>query len=317
MAKERKISDIDLLYEELFGSIPAKPGTAYERITAIVLAALGWQDVVHDRTERAQGKRADHQLDVTCTNRDGSVRRLLIECKEKDTNKVGQAEMIKLYSVRDEIGASEAAMITKRAFTKGARDTAYDHDLAMLRLRAYDSAIDDGTWIKKATVNIEIGMTVQQDVEVLVAETWRPAKELGIRAEGWMDVFDGDGERIGSVAGLFALGELVDGQDDSSRKAFAIDGEPVQVEGFDDLVKIMGMRWTEREVTDTMQVVSEAQGTPQLVVQQLDENGDRYAGRVIVDSKLKAWNFGADGHVVEVNPPVNVPALPPAEPAAD
>jgi hypothetical protein len=317
MAKERKISDVDLLYEELFGSIPAKPGTAYERITAIVLAALGWQDVVHDRTERAEGNRADHQLDVTCTNRDGSVRRLLIECKENHTDKVGQAEMMKLYAVRDEVGASDAAMITKRAFTKGARDTAYDHDLAMLRLRAYDPAIDDGTWIKKATVNIEIGMTVQQDVEVLVDETWRPANELGIWAEGWMDVLDADGERVGNVAGLFALGEPVEGQEDSSRKGFAIDGEPVQVEGFDDLVKIMGMRWTERVVTDTMQVVSEAQGTPQLVVQQLDENGERYAGRVIVDSKLKAWSFDEDGHVVQVNPPVHVPALPPADPAAE
>lgn len=138
-------------------------------------------------------------------------------------------------------------------------------------------------------------MTVQEDVEVLVDETWRPAKELGIWAEGWMHVFDADGERIGNVAGLFALGQPVDGQDDSSRKRFDIDGEPVQVEGFDELVKIMGMRWTERKVTDTMQVVSKAQGTPRLVVQQLDENGDPYGGRVIVDSKLKAWKLDEDG----------------------
>ena len=48
-----QLSDIDRLYQELFGSIPAKPGTAYEMIAAIVLGALGWQDVVHDQTERA------------------------------------------------------------------------------------------------------------------------------------------------------------------------------------------------------------------------------------------------------------------------
>lgn len=266
MAKARKISDVDLLSEELFGSIPAKAGTAYERIAAIVLAAVGWQDVVHDRTDRAGGKRADHQLDVTCTNRDGSVRPLLIECKEKDTAKVGQGEMIKLYSVRDEIGASYAAMITKRAFTKWARDTAYDHDLAMLRLRAYDPAIDDGTWVRRATINLEIGMTVQEDVEVLIDEAWQPVKQLGIWAEGWMDVFGAAGARIGNVAGLVALGEPVEGQDDRSRKGFVLSGEPVQVEGFDKMVKIMGMRWTEREVTDAMQIVSEAQGTPQLVL---------------------------------------------------
>ena len=150
MATQRKLSDIDRLHEELVGSIPAKPGTAYEMITAIVLAALGWQDVAHDRTERADAMRAGHQLDVTCRDRDGKVRRLLIECKEWDTEDVGQDEMIKLYSVRDELGASDAAMITKRAFTKGARNTAFDHDLAMLRLRAYDPASTTGRGSRKS-----------------------------------------------------------------------------------------------------------------------------------------------------------------------
>ena len=37
-----------------------------------------------DRTERAEGRRADHQLDVTCRDREGKVRRLLIECREWD-----------------------------------------------------------------------------------------------------------------------------------------------------------------------------------------------------------------------------------------
>jgi hypothetical protein len=303
MAKERKLSDIDRLYEELFGSIPAKAGTAYEMITAIVLAALGWQDVVHDRTERAEGMRADHQLDVTCRDREGKVRRLLIERKEWDTTEVGQDEMIKLYSVRDELGASVAAMITKRSFTKGARDTAYDHNLAMLRLRAYDPSVDDGTWIKKVSVNIEIGATVQQDVVVLVDGAWRAAKEFGIWAEGWMDVFDVAGKRLGNVAGLYALGKVIEETDDVTRKGFEIDGDPVQVEGFDGLVKIMGMQWDEREVTDTFPVVSEAKSTPRLVLQQLDENGERTADKVIVTEKLQAWKVDDDGRVVQVKPP--------------
>ena len=304
MANERKLSDIDRLYEELFGSIPAKAGTAYEMIAAIVLAALGWQDVVHDRTERADGTRADHQLDVTCRDRQGKVRRLLIECKEWDTKDVGQDEMIKLYSVRDELGASDAAMITTRSFTKGARDTAYDHDLAMLRLRAYDPSVDDGTWIKKVSVNIEIGATVQRDVVVLVDGAWRAAKELGIWAQGWMDVFDSTGQRLGNVSGLYALGKVIEERDDVTRKGFAIDGDPVQVDGFGGLVEIMGMQWEEREVSDTFPVVSEAKGTPRLVLQQLDENGERTAGKVIVAEKLQAWKVDDDGRVVQLKPPV-------------
>ncbi len=160
-------------------------------------------------------------------------------------------------------------------------------------------------------------MTVQEDVEVLIDEAWQPAKELGIWTEGWMDVFNSIGERIGNVAGLFTLGEPVEGQQDPSQKGFMISGEPVQVEGFDEMVKIMGMRWTEREVTDTTQIVSEARGKPQLVLQQLDENGDPHAGRVIVDSKLKAWSFDDDGHVVDVIPSVTVPSLPHAAPGAE
>jgi len=303
MTKERRPSDIDRLYLELFGSIPAKAGTAYEMITAIVLAALGWQDVVHDRTGRADGMRAGHQLDVTCRDREGKVRRLLIECKEWDTQDVGQDEMIKLYSVRDELGASDAAIITKRSFTKGARDTAYDHDLAMLRLRAYDPSVDDGTWIKKVSVNIEIGAIVQRDVVVLVDGVWRVARELGIRAEGWMDVFDVAGKRLGNVAGLYTLGKVIEVRDDATRKGFEIDGDPVQVEGLDGLVKIMGMQWEEREVTDTVPAVSEAKGTPRLVLQQLDENGERTAGKVIVAEKLQAWKVADDGRAVQVTPP--------------
>jgi hypothetical protein len=149
-----------------------------------VLAALGLEDVVHDRTERAEGLLADHQLDVTCRNRDGSLRRLLIECKDWDTEDIGQDEMIKLYSVRDELDASHAAMITKRKFTQAARATAVDHDIAMVRLRAYDAATDDGTWIRKVTANIEIGVTIPENVETLGLGGWKPAPDLGIRPDG-------------------------------------------------------------------------------------------------------------------------------------
>ena len=301
VAIERKLSDIDRLYEELFGSVPAKAGTAYEMIVAIVLAALGWQNVVHDQTERADGRRADHQLDITCHDRAGKVRRLLIECKEWDTADVGQDEMIKLHAVRDEIGASDAAMITKRAFTKGARDTAADHDLAMLRLRAYDPEVDDGTWVKRVSINLNISMPVREQVAVLVDDEWRDAKELGIWAESWMDVLDAAGTRIGNVEGLFLKGMVIHKSDGVTRKGFGIDGDPVQVEGFDGPVHIMGMQWNERLVTDTTQVASEAEGSPRLVLQQLDENGERTHGKVIVAEKLQAWSVQDDGRVLPVD----------------
>ena len=73
---------IDELHTELFGYVPAKDGTAYERMGAIVLATLGWSDVVHDTRERSPNQRANHQLDTVARDPSGTVRRLLVECKD-------------------------------------------------------------------------------------------------------------------------------------------------------------------------------------------------------------------------------------------
>jgi hypothetical protein len=315
MTKKREPSDVDRLYQELFGSVSKKRGTGYEMLSAIMLATLGWKDVVHDRTERPEGKRADHQLDVTCRHSDGSVAGLVIECKDWDSEDVGQGEMTKLWAVRDEIGASHAAMITKRAFTKGARDAAVDHDVAMIRLRVYDPAIDDGTWIRKLSASIEIGMTIQENVEVLVAEGWKPAHDLGIRPEGWMDVFDADGAPVGNFAGLFVAGEAAGERNGQMRKQLDLDA-PLQIEGDDGLISVSGLRWSERDVTDTTVVTSEASGTPRLLLQQLDENGEPYASRVIVDEKLIVWRVDKDGQVTR-QPAGRDPVAPPSQPQSE
>ena len=121
---------------------------------------------------------------------------------------------------------------------------------------------------------------------------------------------------LGNVDGLFVLGLLIEENDGVTRKGFGIDGDPVQVEGSDDLVKIMGMQWNERYVTDTVPVVSEAKGTPRLVLQQLDENGERTAGKVIVAEKLQAWKVDDDGRVMQVKPRGDLSPEPCHTPAA-
>lgn len=63
---------------------------------------------------------------------------------------------------------------------------------------------------------------------VIVDGVWRAAKDLGIRAEGWMDVFDVAGKRLGNVAGLYPLGKVIEERDDVTRKGFEIEGDPVQ-----------------------------------------------------------------------------------------
>jgi hypothetical protein len=105
-------------------------------------------------------------------------------------------------------------------------------------------------------------------------------------------------------------------RDGQPRKRLGLN-EPLAVEGFVGLMIFQGMRWTERVVTDTTTVTSEASGTPRLRLEQLDEKGEPYAGRVIVNEKLTAWRVEKDGQVTCVNPPVIVPPLRQSDPQGE
>lgn len=122
------------LHEHIFGFIPSKAGTAYERLAAVVLAELGWESVRHETKVRPEGRRAEQRLDVTATHPDGSVRRLLVECK--DWNKeVGKGTLDALVGVRNQAGFDTAMVVTTKDFTAGAIDVAVDEGIAMVILR--------------------------------------------------------------------------------------------------------------------------------------------------------------------------------------
>ncbi|MEO6859729.1 MAG: hypothetical protein ABI323_14290 [Solirubrobacteraceae bacterium] len=83
---------IEALHEKLFNFVPAKHGTAYERLTALVLAWLGWEGVVHDLRQARKGRRAKRRLDVVALNPSGVERRLVVECKDMSTQKASGTE---------------------------------------------------------------------------------------------------------------------------------------------------------------------------------------------------------------------------------
>lgn len=54
-------ASIEELHDRLFGYVPGKRGTAYERLAAVVLAGLGWGGVQHDVLEVGEGRTAAHR----------------------------------------------------------------------------------------------------------------------------------------------------------------------------------------------------------------------------------------------------------------
>jgi hypothetical protein len=148
------VPDINELHKSLFGYVPDKSGTAYERIGAVVLATLGWERVIHDINEQPAGRQATHQLDITALDPKGEIRRLLVECKGWNV-KVGQGTLNALVGVRDQLGAdAAAAVLTTEGFTRGAVKVAVDEDIALVRLAAYDPAKHGTNFVKRVSITV-------------------------------------------------------------------------------------------------------------------------------------------------------------------
>jgi len=62
-------------------------------------------------------------------------------------------------------------------------------------------------------------------------------------------------------------------------------------------VKISALTWVEENIRHTFKTQSELKGTPVLVVEQLNEDGSVFSGRVVVSEDLYAWDIDAAGHV--------------------
>ena len=294
--RARRKTPIDELHEALFGFVPKKDGVAYERLSAVVFAGLGWVDVEHDRLERQPNKRAAHQLDVVCRRADDSVRRLIIECKDWDRT-VGQGVIVHLVGVRDQVKADAVAVVTRKGFKKGALGVAADAGVTLVRLRPYEAERDDGTWIQNVNVTMRMGFPVFVDVEFVTASASDAQALQGVRTPDWMSVCDMQGELAETFQELWQTGSMEDQADGTRRGSLDLPDRRMVQSHDGTWIPIQGIRWTQKiiETEETINVA--AKGKPLLVLQQLDEKGNAAFGKVIADERLSVWEIDASGNV--------------------
>jgi hypothetical protein len=296
-------SELEDLHEELFGFRPGKPGTAYERLGAIVLAARGWEDVVHDETVTPVGKQAAHQLDITGRFPTGELEHTIVECKDKKSGEVGQDVLDHLVGVIAQLGADNGAVITTRGYTAGAAAVAADENITLLRLRPYDRENPE-PFVKKISLNIVWIASTQADINVAVAADALPASAAGpvafytgtnllnpdgTPAETLLDVFKANTAPIGAEPGRYPREVKFDGG-----RLFPVPGgEPVS---------LAAVTWTEVVSHSNSTVVSEAEGEPLLILEKYDVQGEIESGRMVIDRELYAWDIAPDGRVTERGP---------------
>jgi hypothetical protein len=291
------MTTIDELHAELFGGqVPAKSGTAYERLAALALAVLGWGDVMQNARVTAEGKLAEHALDVIARHPGGEIARLTLECK--DWNKeVGKGTLDTLVGVRGQIGG-EAAVVTTIGFTEGARKVATDEGIAMLLLRPYDT--DNPTpYIKRFQLTINAVGSVYSTFNVEVRREGDLPGDTQLRIDDSQRLLHTDSSPAESFAELKQQhhGPPLRPGEHPQRVEFP-DGRLLGMGEGSDPLPIHALAWTETVVTSPTTVTREFPGEPKLLLQQLDEAGEVQEGRVVVDEELFAWEIDADGHVI-------------------
>jgi hypothetical protein len=288
---------VEELHEALFGFRPDKPGTAYERLAAMVFAVLGWVDIRHDVREAGASRRTKHQLDVTAIDPSGDVRRLLVECKDWN-NSVGKGTLDALVGVRSQLGADAAAVVTTKGFTKGARDVAADEDVAMVLLSPYDPD-GDLHFVRKVIIKFDFYVPAFEEFDI---ELWPEHKRsagvpiaLSLTGADRFSYLDGTpAEQIFEVmqrhSGPLQEGRFPQRADFSDGRLLpTVDGEGVP---------IRALMWTVHNQLSRMEQVIEGTGHPMLVLQQLDEHGRPDSAQLFVDTDLHAWDIDQAGNVV-------------------
>jgi len=132
-------SRYDELHDHYQTILTNKSGTRYERLAAVVFAALDSSNVViHDLKVIGADTGVKHQIDVHI-EQDGRAKRILVECKDFDISgdSVGLGVVRDFWGVVDDIHPDEAWVITCNDFTEEARKYAKGKGIRLATLRAF------------------------------------------------------------------------------------------------------------------------------------------------------------------------------------
>lgn len=298
---------IDRLHHELWGFVPALGGEAYERLTAVVLAVLGWSEVKQQSHEKRDGARALQRLDVVARHPSGEQRRLIVQCKHYGKT-VGKEDVDTLIGVGKQVGDVDLAIITMKGFTSGARDAAVDENVAMVLLKPYDPTDETINFVRE----IEVTMNFTSPPVVTSLQF-----ELG--------PVEGDVPQSPIQVNTLDPLEHQDGTEAEPLAHFIDQGSAKQVGEFDRRFELPNSRWLRASATGRVQIRAVAwheridaasntvrikgKGEPKLVVQQLDEYLKATSGRLVVDADLFAWDLDDENNIV---PRGQLPSPPPA-----
>ena len=166
-------SRYDELHDQYTAIQTTKRGTRYERLAAVVFAALDKTSVViHDLKVVGADTGVSHQIDVHIES-NGRARHILIECKDFDVsgNPVGLGIVRDFWGVVDDVHPHESWIITCNDFTSDARRYAKGKGIKLATLRAFaDADWEDRVQTIIVTMDFVYVATDRPDVRIRLSD---------------------------------------------------------------------------------------------------------------------------------------------------
>jgi len=286
------------LHEQLFGWRPAKDGTAYERLAALVLAVLGWKEVKQESHEQPPGALAKQVLDVVACHPSGARRRLIVQCKHYKLV-IGKEIMDTLVGVGIQVGDVDLAVITTERFTRGARAVAVDRGIAMILMRPYDPARDGGRFFTRVEIGIAaVNPPAISNVLPKLGTVEGAPTATHLTAHTQLRLERDDGSAAETIAEVMEVHGRWAEVGESDREAVLEERRWIPLDG-GGRVELQRLTWHQVITAGEPAVtVIEKEGEPVLVVEQLGADGAPTSGRLVVDQDLWAWDLDEQNQVV-------------------
>lgn len=298
-------SPIDELYESIYGELPKKAGTAFERLAAAAWKLLNREaDVAHDTRIRGEISKSLYQIDVEAADDDG---RHAGEAKDyTDRNaKVGRPDLQKLGGALPDIDVDTGKFFSATGYTKPARQYASAAEkivgkkIDLYDLREVVEKDLEGR-IKKIICQLHFIVPAYErssfrpvwtpdGIKLLreLVETKKIANEQQLQIQ---DIVSSDGSVLATIPDLTSRGFEGAVTDKNVSGSWVLPGGYVMVNGH--LIPIHGITYEVAFDEDIQELVIEANGKATLLLKAQDGSVDK----ILQDVDLKSVTFDEDGN---------------------
>lgn len=303
-------SPIDELYKSIYGELPEKAGTAFERFAAAASKLINRDaDVAHDTRIRGEHSNSLYQIDVEVSDDDGRHAGEAKDYTERNA-KVGRPDVQKLGGALPDIDVDTGRFFSATGYTKPAKQYASAAEaIAGKKIDLYDlrEVVDtdmEGR-VKKIVCRFHIILPscerssitpvwTQGGIDLLRDLLAAGKISKGARLE-FQSVLSSDGSVLATIDELTLQAPEGQAGETKVSGSWPLPGGHVMVDGYP--IPIHGITYEVAFDEEVRELVIEASGKATLLIRSQDGSVDK----ILQDIDLKRVAFDQDGNAVIKN----------------